>query len=264
MTYPTYFEALDHRQMLADYPVGQDFVDRYRSMSRDELFAIQDAQFRRLMKRGWQVPFYKRLWGAQGIGPGDIKGLADTGSIAGEGPERDGMYVWEDAQYLELLDVDSGAAVERGGTGDMVVTCLYKDDIAPCIRFNTHDITHELDGRGEIAFKRIAGFRGRSDNMVKLRGINVFPHAIGSIIENRPDLTGEYVCHLTRDDGGRDALRVTLESHGGTNCDELSETLKQGLGVEVDVNLVDPGATARDTQIDTRQKPLRLIDLRNA
>lgn len=57
----------------------------------------------------------------------------------------------------------------------MVVTCLFKDDIAPCIRFNTHDITHELDGRGELGFKRIAGFKGRSDNMVKLRGINLFP-----------------------------------------------------------------------------------------
>ena len=453
MTYPTYFEALDHKQMLADYPVGEEFVSRYTSMSRDELFAVQDAQFRRLMVKGWQVPFYRRLWGAQGIEPGDIRGLADitklpvydksdlmasiaehppygdfhgmgdpatrepvvfhttsgttgkpqvlmfgpkgrevgnllvgrmyrwmglhsddvvhsvyghgmingghyireavtkftnsiflsagtgietrsinqvqlmadfgvtavvgfvdyvrklagtaeelglfdkidirmiighlgtedrqatedawhgakaydwygvgdTGSIAGEGPDRDGMYVWEDAQYLELLDIDSGAPVTHGDTGDMVVTCLYKDDIAPCIRFNTHDITHELDGRGEIAFKRIAGFRGRSDNMVKLRGINVFPHAIGAIIENRPDLTGEYVCHLTRDAKQRDAMRVTLESNGGTDAAELAEKLKQGLGVEVEIALCGPGGTAAATEIDKRQKPLRLIDER--
>jgi len=453
MTYPTYLEALDHRRMLADYPVGEEFVSRYGNMSRDELFAVQDAQFRRLMRKGWQVPFYRRLWGARGIEPGDIRGLADitklpvydksdlmasiaehppygdfhgmgdaasrdpvifhttsgttgkpqallfgprgrevgnllvgrmyrwmglrsddvvhsvyghgmingghyireavtgftnsiflsagtgietpsvnqvrlmadfgvtvivgfvdyvrklagtaeeldlfdkidlrmiighlgtedrqatedawhgakaydwygvgdTGSIAGEGPDRDGMYVWEDAQYLELLDVDSGAPVAHGETGDMVVTCLYKDDIAPCIRFNTHDITHELKGRGEIAFKRIAGFRGRSDNMVKLRGINVFPHAIGAIIENRSDLTGEYVCHLTRDARQRDAMRVTLESTGGTNEAELAERLRQGLGVEVEVALCGPGGTAAVTEIDKRQKPLRLIDER--
>lgn len=453
MTYPTYFEALDHKQMLTDYPVGEEFVSRYTSMSRDELFALQDAQFRKLMAKGWQVPFYQRLWGAQGIEPGDITGLADitklpvydksdlmasiaehppygdfhgmgdpatrdpvifhttsgttgkpqvlmfgpkgrevgnllvgrmyrwmglhsddvvhsvyghgmingghyireavtkftnsiflsagtgietrsinqvqlmadfgvtaivgfvdyvrklaataeelglfdrinirmiighlgtedrqatedawhgakaydwygvgdTGSIAGEGPDRDGMYVWEDAQYLELLGVDDGKPVEHGETGDMVVTCLYKDDIAPCIRFNTHDITHELDGRGEIAFKRIAGFRGRSDNMVKLRGINVFPHAIGAIIENRPDLTGEYVCHLTRDADKRDSMRVTLESNGGTDHQELAEKLKQGLGVEVEVTLCGPGETASVTEIDKRQKPLRLIDER--
>ncbi|MCU0948303.1 MAG: phenylacetate--CoA ligase family protein, partial [Porphyrobacter sp.] len=63
MTYPTYFEALDIRQLLTDYPVGDAFTARYATMSRDELFAIQDAQFRRLMVRGWQVPFYQRLWG---------------------------------------------------------------------------------------------------------------------------------------------------------------------------------------------------------
>lgn len=453
MTYPTYFEALDQRQILADYPIGEAFTARYRSMSRDELFALQDAQFRRLMQRGWQVPFYQRLWGAQGIEPGDIRGLADigklpvydksdlmasiadhppygdfhgmgapasrpptvfhttsgttgkpqvlmfgpkgrevgnllvgrmyrwmgltsddvvhsvyghgmingghyireavthftnsvflsagtgietrsvnqvrlmadfgvtalvgfvdyirklaetaeveglfdqinirmiighlgtedrasteaawhgakaydwygvgdTGTIAGEGPERDGMYVWEDAQYLELLDIDSGTPVGHGETGDMVVTCLYKDDIAPCIRFNTHDITHELDGRGEIAFKRIVGFKGRSDNMVKLRGINVFPHAIGAIIENRPDLTGEYVCHLRRDAQQRDSMVVTLESRGGTDAAQLADMLRRGLGVEVEVALCAPGGTAAATEIDTRQKPLRLIDER--
>lgn len=453
MTYPTYFEALDHRQLLDDYPIGEAFTARYAKMGRDELFAIQDAQFRKLMQRGWQVPFYQRLWGAKGIEPGDIRGLeditklpvydksdlmasiadyppfgdfagmgeaatraptifhttsgttgkpqtlifgpkgrevgnllvgrmyrwmglepsdvvhsvyghgmingghyireavthftnsvflsagtgietrsvnqvrlmadfgvtaivgfvdyirklaetaeaeglfdkinirmiighlgtedrasteaawhgakaydwygvGDTGSIAGEGPERDGMYVWEDAQYLELLDIESGAPVAKGETGDMVVTCLYKDDIAPCIRFNTHDITHELDGRGEIVFKRIAGFKGRSDNMVKLRGINVFPHAIGAIIENRPDLTGEYVCHLNRDASHKDHMTVTLESRGGSNAGELADLLRRGLGVEVEVALVAPGGTAAATEIDTRQKPLRLIDQR--
>jgi len=77
MTYPTYFEALDHQQILADYPIGDAFTARYSGMSRDELFAIQDAQFRKLMQRGWQVPFYRRLWGAKGIEPGDIRGLAD-------------------------------------------------------------------------------------------------------------------------------------------------------------------------------------------
>jgi phenylacetate-CoA ligase len=191
----------------------------------------------------------------------DWYGVGDTGSIAGEGPERDGLYVWEDAQFLELLDVDSGADVAAGETGDMVVTCLFKDDIAPCIRFNTHDITHELGGRGELAFKRIAGFKGRSDNMVKLRGINLFPHAIASLIENRSDLTGEYVCHLRRSEG-RDDMIVTIESRGGTDASALIALLRQGLGVEVGVTLCNPGGTATATQIDSRQKPIRLIDER--
>lgn len=174
--------------------------------------------------------------------------------------------MWEDAHFLELLDVGTGHAVAPGATGDMVVTCLFKDDIAPCIRFNTHDVTHELTGANQtsMAFRRIAGFKGRSDNMVKLRGINIFPHAIGALIERRQDLTGEYVCRVRRDQGGRDEMIVVLESRGGTDAGQLGGLLRQGLGIEVAVEIVEPGGTASDTQIDVRQKPIRLIDERKA
>ena len=64
MSFPTYFEALDAKAMMADYPVGDAFVRRYTGMSRDELRAIQDRQFLKLMARGWQIPFYRRLWDA--------------------------------------------------------------------------------------------------------------------------------------------------------------------------------------------------------
>ena len=450
MSFPSYFEAFDAKQMLADYPIGDAFTARYAAMSRDELHALQNERFLTLMKRGWEIPFYQRLWGEKGIQPGDISSLADidklpvydksdlmasvnahppygdfdgrenspvvfhttsgttgrpqplmfgpkgreitnllvgrmyrwmglqpsdvvhsvyghgmingghyireavthftnslflsagtgietrsaaqvqlladfgatvmvgfvdyirkladvareaglleqinlkmiighlgtedrasteaawggakaydwygvgdTGSIAGEGPDRDGLYVWEDAQYLELLGVDDGLPVAHGKSGDMVVTCLFKDDIAPCIRFNTHDITHELDGRGELAFKRIAGFKGRSDNMVKLRGVNLFPHAIGALIENRADLTGEYICTVKRDPmTQRDDMVVLLESRGGTDVSQVSALLRQGLNVDVGVELCAPGGTASLTQIDVRQKPIRLIDER--
>ncbi len=452
MSFPSYFETFDPKQLLADYPVGQAFVDRYTRMSRDELHALQNERFIKLMKRGWEIPFYQRLWGNKGIEPGDIRGLdditklpvydksdlmasvnehppygdfdgrgdtpvvfhttsgttgrpqplmfgpkgreitnlmigrmyrwmglgrdnvvqsvyghgmingghyireavthytnslflsagtgietrsvnqvnlmadfgvtcmvgfvdyirklaevaeaeklfdrinlkmiighlgtedrtsteaawrgakafdwygvGDTGTIAGEGPERDGLYVWEDAQFLELLNVDTGAAVAPGETGDMVVTCLFKDDIAPCIRFNTHDITEELTGSNQtgMVFKRISGFKGRSDNMVKLRGINIFPHAIGAIIENRPDLTGEFICHVVRDASGRDEMLVRLESRGGSDMGEVAALLRKGIGIEVGVELVAPGETAAETQIDSRQKPIRLIDRRS-
>jgi phenylacetate-CoA ligase len=204
----------------------------------------------------------EQAWG--GAKAFDWYGVGDTGSIAGEGPERNGLYVWEDAQYLELLDVDTGRPVGPGETGDMVVTCLFKDDVAPCIRFNTHDVTHELTGVNDtgMVFRRIAGFKGRSDNMVKLRGINIFPHSIGALIENRADLTGEYVCRVSRHASGRDEMLVVIESRGGTDESQLCGLLRQGLGVEIAVALVEPGATAADTQIDLRQKPIRLIDER--
>ena len=81
MSYPTYFEAFDIKQLLADYPVGDAFVARYAKISRDELFALQDARFRQLMRRGWEIPFYQRLWGAMGIEAGDINGLADIAKL---------------------------------------------------------------------------------------------------------------------------------------------------------------------------------------
>jgi phenylacetate-CoA ligase len=457
MSYPTYFEAFDPQALLSDYPVGDAFVRRYTAMSRDELRSIQEQRFAKLMKRGWQIPFYRKLWSARGIESGDIAslddlpklpvydksdlmasigeqpplgdfsgvddqgperppvilhttsgttgrpqpllfgpkgrevtnllvgrmyrwqglessdvvqsvyghgmingghyvreavthftnslflsagtgvetrsanqvrlmadfgvsvlvgfvdyirkladvardeglldsinirmicghlgtedrssvetawggakafdwyGVGDTGSIAGEGPDRDGLYVWEDAHFLELLDVDTGSPVAPGQPGDMVVTCLFKDDVAPCIRFNTHDVSSLRTDRNStgMVFDRIAGFRGRSDNMVKLRGINIFPHAIGAAIENRPDLTGEYICRVRRDASGRDSMEVTIESRGESDRAQLAELLRRHLGVEVDVVLADPGGTSAATQIDTRQKPIRLIDERS-
>lgn len=114
----------------------------------------------------------------------DWYGVGDTGIIAGEIAHGDGMIVWEDAQFLELLDVDTGAPVPPGQIGDMVCTCLFKDDVFPIVRFNTHDVTQEVQGDNalDLPFRRIAGFKGRSDNMVKLRGINIYPQGIGALI----------------------------------------------------------------------------------
>lgn len=238
---------VDYIRKLAEIADGEGLFDR---IALRMIIGHLGTEDRRATEEAWH--------GAKAY---DWYGVGDTGAIAGEGPERDGLYVWEDAQFLELLDVDTGRPVAAGETGDMVVTCLFKDDIAPCIRFNTHDITHELPGRGALAFKRIAGFKGRSDNMVKLRGINLFPHAIAALIENQADLTGEYVCHLRRENG-RDEMVVTIESRGGSDDGQLAALLRQGLGVEVGVALCPPGGTATATQIDVRQKPIRLVDER--
>ena len=197
----------------------------------------------------------------------DWYGVGDTGAVAGEGPDHDGLYVMEDAQYLEVADVDSGMPVADGAVGDIVVTCLYKDDIYPIIRFNTHDVTQLLTTPSALGwtFQRIAGFLGRSDNMVKVRGINVFPQALAPILEERADFTGEFLCTAERDAAGRDELIVAIETRGGrAEADALPyrELLKRKLGVEVRVDLVAPQALAALTGIESRQKPIRLIDKR--
>ncbi len=199
----------------------------------------------------------------------DWYGVGDTGIIAGEGPDHDGLYVWEDAHYLELLDVDTGSPVAPGDPGDMVVTVLFKDDIYPIVRFNTHDVsafetsTSSLD----LHLQRIRGFLGRSDNMVKLRGINIFPQAIGPLLDVRPEFTGEFICRAERDETGRDHLIVMAEiTAAPADHTDLSpiyqEILKTKLGIAVDVELVAPGALSHLTGIETRQKPVRLLDTR--
>lgn len=198
----------------------------------------------------------------------DWYGVGDTGCIAGEGPDRDGLYVMEDAQYLEVCDIDTGKPVEDGQSGDMVTTCLFKDDLYPIIRFNTHDVTQVKSGASSIGvnYKRIEGFMGRSDNMVKIRGINIFPQGVGPMLDEHPAFAKEFICRARRDDAGRDRFVVVAEATSGDPAvaQAFGDILKRKIGIEVDVELVAKGETAGLTQIDVRQKPIRLIDERFA
>ena len=206
-----------------------------------------------------------KAWGGAKVY--DWYGVGDTGAIAGEGPDRSGLYILEDAQYLELLDVETHQPVSDGAIGDMVCTCLFKDDIFPIIRFNTHVVSNIVAGTSPIGlnFRRLEGFLGRSDNMVKLRGVNVYPSGIGAVLTQRfSALTGEYLCKVERK-AGRDEMTVLLES---TKPEDkaLAETcaaqLRATLGVDMSVELHPVGQLAPLTGIESRQKPIRLIDNR--
>ncbi len=202
------------------------------------------------------------MWG--GAECYDWYGVGDTGAIAGEGPDQDGLYVMEDAQYLEICDIDTGALVKDGQSGDMVCTCLFKDDVYPIIRFNTHDVSAVRAGKSSLGlnYQRIEGFLGRSDNMVKLRGINLFPQAMGPIMEKVDGFAGEFFCKVERDAQDRDEMTVIAESRTGDISDKLEKELKSVLGIGISVKCVKPGDTAETTQVDVRQKPIRLVDTR--
>lgn len=208
-----------------------------------------------------------RAWGGAAVY--DWYGVADTGPIAAESLDQDGLYVMEDAQYLELIDAESGAAVAGNEPGDMVVTSLYRDDVYPLIRFNTHDLSSWAEGASSLGWtlRRISGVLGRSDNMLKLRGINVYPLALAAILNDHAAFAGEYVCRAQRDATGRDTLTVIVETRAGVErtaslAGEFAALLARRVGVELGVELAAPGATAPLTQIDSRQKPVRLLDER--
>ena len=204
-------------------------------------------------------------WG--GVELFDWYGVGDTGLIAAEGSDHDGLHVMEDAHWIEIVDVETGKPTAPETPGDLITTCLFTNDIFPIIRFNTHDITRFLPGPSKLnlPFRRIEGFLGRSDNMVKLRGINVFPQALSSILADSPGFSGEYLCTLTRDQAGREDLLVSIEtSESATESlrAHYRELLKRKLGVEVNIDLVAPTSLASLTGVEARQKPIRLIDRR--
>ena len=205
------------------------------------------------------------LWGGAAVH--DWYGVGDTGLIAGEGPDHDGLYVMEDAHYLEILDIDDQRPVAAGASGDMVTTVLFKDDLYPIIRFNTHDLSRYRLGQSSLglSFERIDGFLGRSDNMVKLKGINIFPQAFAPIFEEEPAFTGEFICRAWRDPSGREGMTVDVECGRPDDpqlIDRFQRLLQERIGIGVDVVLRPQGALAPETGIESRQKPIRLIDLR--
>ena len=144
------------------------------------------------------------------------------------------------------------------------MTTLFKDGVYPIVRFDTNDVSSFLAGSSDhgLTFRRISGFQGRSDQMIKLRGINVYPTAIGIHLGGHPALTGEFVCRAERR-GARDELTVVVEVRAGAARaelgPELTALLRQKLGVEVGVELVAPerhGAAHRDRRAAEADPPI--------
>ena len=134
-----------------------------------------------------------------------------------------------------------------------------------------NDVTAIAPGECECGsrHKRITAIYGRSDNMVKLRGVNVFPEAIGSVVSQDARTTGEYVCLLDADAAGRDEMTVQVEvlQDGGARAGVergLFIRLKETLGVSIKVQAVERGAVARFTGLTETSKIKRLIDRRQS
>ena len=204
-------------------------------------------------------------WG--GVDCFDWYGVGDTGIIAAEGPDHDGLYIWEDAHLVEILDPETGNVVMDGEKGNICNTVLFKDTVYPVIRFDTKDVSTILPGPGGLSlpFRRLAGFQGRSDNMIKLKGINIYPTGISAILKDVKELNGEYYCQVEKQ-AGSDIMTVVCEAdeknHTKELVDRIQQLLKQRLGVALEVKVTAVGLTAEKTQINARQKPIRLIDLR--
>lgn len=187
------------------------------------------------------------------MGPGVAQEYAST---------QDGPTIWEDYFYPEIIDPDTGALLPEGQQGELVLTSLAKQ-ASPIIRYRTRDITRLLPGHNG-PMRRMEKITGRSDDMLIIRGVNVFPTQIEAEILKVPKLAPHYAIKVWRE-GTLDKISVTVESRGQVGplsakdyAGQLSGYIKTFVGISSEVNVVSP-----DTLPRSQGKASRVDDLRN-
>ncbi|NOY13376.1 MAG: phenylacetate--CoA ligase, partial [Deltaproteobacteria bacterium] len=175
---------------------------------------------------------------------------------------------WGDYYLLEILDPETLQPLPDGEWGEMVVTTLCKEG-APLIRYRTRDLTRIIPGRcscGSI-LPRHSRIKGRSDDTIKFRGVNIYPSSIDTILSTVPGLGSEYQIHLTRDDAGREHMRLIVERAAGVAAKrgpelshEASHQIKKQLLVSAELELVDYGELPRSERKSQRVFDSRIQD----
>jgi len=213
----------------------------------------------------WTEAMRAQIESLMGIDAIDIYGLSEVmgPGVANECIEtKDGSVLWEDHFYPEIIDPESGKVLADGEPGELVFTSLTKEAL-PIIRYRTRDLTRLLPPTAR-SMRRIAKIVGRSDDMLIVRGVNVFPTQIEELILTMPRLAPHYFLELTRA-GVLDALTVHVECVAGGDfagsstaaTHELANRVKQMVGVTVRVLVHEPGAIERSIG-----KAKRVVDKR--
>lgn len=200
----------------------------------------------------------------------DITGLTELyGPGTGvECSEHDCIHYWGDYYILEILDPETLKPVPPGEWGEMVVTTLCKEAV-PLIRYRTRDITRIIPGRcscGSV-MPRHSRIKGRSDDTIKFRGVNIYPSSIDTILSAVPGLGSEYQIHLTRDEAGRDSMQLIVERAEGVDgvrgpelIHEAVHQMKKQLLVSVSIELVTYGTLPRSERKSQRVFDTRILD----
>jgi phenylacetate-CoA ligase len=185
----------------------------------------------------------------------DIYGLSEVmgPGVANECVEtKDGLHIWEDHFYPEVVDAETGQVLPDGERGELVFTSLTKEAL-PVIRYRTRDLTRLLPGTAR-SMRRMEKVTGRTDDMIILRGVNLFPTQVEELILRIPGLSPHYQCVLTRPNR-MDEMTVRVEARDPqTNAKErarlggeLAGHVKHTIGVTVAVDVVEPNVLARSS-----------------
>ena len=249
LTFPTY---LRHMALVARDELGIDV----RELGIRTIGTHIGMEDRAQLEAMWNAPCH------------DMYGTHESGMMAAECTHRTGMHVQEDAFILEIANPETGALVPDGEKGTVYITTLYKWG-APQIRFNVNDISAYAtdDCPCCSSMRRLQRIFGRNDNMVKLRGVNVFPEAIGALVVQDERTNGEHFIFVDRiGEAQKDEMTVLVEvpseSFGPAVKLDLERRLKEALGVRMTVEIHPKGALDQYTGSSQTTKIKRLRDRR--
>ena len=176
------------------------------------------------------------------IGPGVAQECVET---------KDGLHIWEDHFYPEVIDPETGAVLPDGEKGELVFTSLTKEAL-PIIRYRTRDLTRLLPGTARPGFRRMEKVTGRSDDMMILRGVNVFPSQIEEVLLARPWSSGHFQIVLTTA-GRMDQMTIRVEARPDhwdaeglrAEAKSIVDVIKNTVGVTTSVTVEPPGSLGR-------------------
>ncbi|MGH1359863.1 MAG: phenylacetate--CoA ligase PaaK [Burkholderiaceae bacterium] len=212
----------------------------------------------------WTNQMRSKIEARAGIEAVDIFGLSEVmgPGVASEcGETKDGPTIWEDHFLPEIIDPDTGEVLPDGEFGELVFTSLTKQAL-PIIRYRTRDLTRLLPGTART-MRRMEKITGRSDDMMIIRGVNVFPTQVEELIMKQPALAPHYVCEISRT-GNMDDFAVRVEANPNSSAEDskaaasaLASAIKTMIGVTASINLAEAGTIER-----SMGKAKRVIDNR--
>lgn len=193
----------------------------------------------------------------------DIYGLTEVygPGIAVDCPAHNGMHYWSDYLYLEVIDPVTGQNLPDGQIGELVITTLCKE-AAPLVRYRTHDLTRIIPGKCSCGceYPRIDRILGRTDDMIKVKGVNIYPGQIEDTLKLVPGLSSEYQIILEHV-SGRDRMTLRVESVRGASKEAVSaaviSTFKAKIGIKIDCEVLELGELPR-----SEKKSKRVFDNR--
>lgn len=211
----------------------------------------------------WGEKMRQRISGELGVQLYDIYGLTEIyGPGIGISCDYDcGMHYWDDYLYFEIIDPHTGKHVPEGETGELVITTLRKEG-APLVRYRTHDLTRFLPGECPcgLQYPRIDTIVGRTDDMIKVKGVNIFPGQIDELLRDVEGVSSEYQVVIEHLDG-KDTLTLSFETERSADPKTLESKVGQACKSKLSITVV-PRAVPIGDLPRSEKKTTRIFDQR--